>query len=306
MIALRGSLLGVGTDIAGSIRIPAIACGVYGFRPSASRVPMGGQVVPARPGVPCFLPVAGPLATSARDLRLFLETIIRAQPWKLDSTSLAMPWHTSDAEALCVTGKLNVGYIFQDDKNPIEPRVLKALQYAVRKLEAAGHTLTRIESFPSLVEAESVAFGYFGLDNEHTALKLADDSGEPLVPSVLLSLENIPDNEKGTVKTLEDEVRLNVQKERFIEQWHRIFQGNHLDVLLLPGAAHPALPHDTWLRTTYTVVWNLLDNPSCIIPVETDDITPKYGEKYSIQVIGQRLQDETLIEAIEMIAKALR
>lgn len=42
LIALRGSILGVGTDIGGSIRIPALCCGTYGFKPSVARIPYGG------------------------------------------------------------------------------------------------------------------------------------------------------------------------------------------------------------------------------------------------------------------------
>lgn len=50
LIALRGSVLGIGTDIAGSIRIPALCCGTTGFKPSVRRVPYGAKLPPAEPG----------------------------------------------------------------------------------------------------------------------------------------------------------------------------------------------------------------------------------------------------------------
>lgn len=46
LVGMRGSILGVGTDIGGSIRIPAFCCGTYGFKPSTDRVPFGGQTNP--------------------------------------------------------------------------------------------------------------------------------------------------------------------------------------------------------------------------------------------------------------------
>lgn len=60
---MRGSILGVGTDIGGSVRIPALCNGQFGFKPSASRVPYGGQASPSRAGSPGVVPAAGPLST---------------------------------------------------------------------------------------------------------------------------------------------------------------------------------------------------------------------------------------------------
>lgn len=50
LVGMRGSLLGVGTDIGGSIRIPALCCGTFGFKPSTDRIAMGGQANPVRDG----------------------------------------------------------------------------------------------------------------------------------------------------------------------------------------------------------------------------------------------------------------
>lgn len=55
---MRGSVLGVGTDIAGSIRIPALCCGTFGFKPTIDRIPFGGQANPVRDGKSLTLPVS--------------------------------------------------------------------------------------------------------------------------------------------------------------------------------------------------------------------------------------------------------
>lgn len=57
MVGMRGSILGVGTDIGGSIRIPALCCGTFGFKPTTDRIPFGGQASPVRDGKSLTLPV---------------------------------------------------------------------------------------------------------------------------------------------------------------------------------------------------------------------------------------------------------
>lgn len=79
LVAMRGSVLGIGTDIAGSIRIPALCCGVVGSKPSVGRVPYGGQLSGARPGGTGIAPVAGPLCHTVRDAELLLKVVFSTQ-----------------------------------------------------------------------------------------------------------------------------------------------------------------------------------------------------------------------------------
>lgn len=67
-----------GTDIAGSIRYPAYACGVHGLRPTIGRIPAFNASSPERPIGPQITAVSGPLARTVYDLRLALAEIGRA------------------------------------------------------------------------------------------------------------------------------------------------------------------------------------------------------------------------------------
>jgi amidase len=80
LIAMRGSPLGVGTDIGGSIRIPAAFNNLYSLRPSFGRFPTYG----ARSGMPgqeAVNSVNGPLANSVGGLKVYSKNIVDSKPW---------------------------------------------------------------------------------------------------------------------------------------------------------------------------------------------------------------------------------
>jgi len=281
LVRMRGSVLGVGTDIAGSIRIPALCCGTYGFRPSSNRVPFGGQAAPVRAGYPAdIMPVAGPLARSARDVRLWLETVLHAKPWDSDWSCLAMPWTPVP------TKSLTVGVVIEDPALPVAPPIVRAIKLATEKLQAAGHTIIPLEKFPSFREGSTLAWDYFDLDNDGTGFKFIDDSGEPWTPSVQGLYA--PPPEGRPPRSLDDLFAMNVKRAQFKAGWHQIFGQNQLDVIVAPGHHATAVPHDTYGFTPYTVMWNLVNvnlavpltlpvadlssqYPACIIPYLTAD-----------------------------------
>ena len=249
---MRGSLIGVGTDIAGSIRIPALCCGAFGFKPSADRVPFGGKASPVKEGCPGIIPCAGPLATSARDVRLFLESVIQASPWDLDYTALAVSWHPVPKKKT-----MTVGMIMQDPSCPVTPPVARTLRSAVEKLKAAGHHVLVLKAFPSFVEACELAWKYFDLDNEETAYKFISSSGEPWVTSVKKLYTPPPGGRK--YRTIEEVYDMNVHRGKFIAQWHDVFMKTGIDVLIAPGAMYTSVPHDEFGYAPYTAMWNLVN-----------------------------------------------
>ncbi|MEM9199240.1 MAG: amidase family protein, partial [Pseudomonadota bacterium] len=69
-----------GTDIAGSIRYPAYACGVHGLRPTLGRVPAANLSGPERSGGAQIMAVSGPLARSIDDLESAFQAMSAADP----------------------------------------------------------------------------------------------------------------------------------------------------------------------------------------------------------------------------------
>jgi amidase len=83
--------LELGSDIGGSIRVPAAFCGVYGHKPSYGLVPTRGHAPPGLDGGPIALAVVGPMARSAADLDLALGVLAGPEPHEAKAYSLNLP-----------------------------------------------------------------------------------------------------------------------------------------------------------------------------------------------------------------------
>ncbi|KAL4954404.1 amidase signature domain-containing protein [Aspergillus filifer] len=309
LVAMRGTLLSVGTDIAGSIRIPALCCGTFGFKPTAGRIPYGGQLSGARKGSPGIVPCAGPLATTFADLKLFMDTIMSANPWDRDPTTLAVPWRDIPAAK---EGPLTIGVVGADSVYSFQPPVRRALDAAVAALKNAGHTVKVLENVPSISEAATLSFKLFSLDPSQSALKHIEASGEPPIRSLKSSIPDFG----GKAFTIEDVFDFNAQRAEIVAAWHQIWLENGLHAIIMPGHGKTAGPHDTYGHPPYTVVWNLVDWPACVIPYGRVDPSLDSGDAdfdpnivqnapCSIQVIGRRFHDEELLSTASVIAGCL-
>ncbi|WP_417721847.1 amidase family protein [Salipiger sp.] len=160
-----------GTDIAGSIRYPAYACGVQGLRPTPGRVPAFNHSGGDRGIGPQLMAVAGPLARRVDDLRLGLEGMAGYAP---DD-----PWSTPAP----LTGPAlprRVALMRRPGGLEPHPRILADLDRAAEILRAAGWTVEEPGAVPEIREAVEVQIDLW-LSDEH-AVKLAaaraeDDPG---------------------------------------------------------------------------------------------------------------------------------
>jgi amidase len=91
LIALRGSPLGVGTDIGGSVRIPASFNHLWGLKPSHGRLPLGNLKRTAD-GQEIVNSVGGPMAHCPGDLVQFMKAVLQQKPWNYDPKVIDMPW----------------------------------------------------------------------------------------------------------------------------------------------------------------------------------------------------------------------
>jgi amidase len=119
--------IGHGTDIAGSVRYPAYACGIHGIRPGLGRVPAFNATAGDRLIGGQLMAVSGPLARSAADLRLGLQAL--SQPDPRD------PWWTPASPAPYAK---RAALALAPDGLQTDPKIQDALTAAARTLEAQG------------------------------------------------------------------------------------------------------------------------------------------------------------------------
>ena len=91
LLGMRGSCLGIGTDIGGSIRSPAANQGLFGLRPTSYRLPLDGFAA-TMTGQEQIVPVIGPLSTSLEGIKIFMKTLINQKPWLYEPSLVPMPW----------------------------------------------------------------------------------------------------------------------------------------------------------------------------------------------------------------------
>lgn len=134
LIGIRGSCLGIGTDIGGSIRAPAANNGLYGLRPSSYRLPVKGKSV-LMFGNEQIVGVIGPLCTTLGGVKVFMKTILDAKPWLIEPSLIPMPWK-DDVSYIMEGGKpkLKVAVMWNDDVVKPHPPILRALREVSEKL----------------------------------------------------------------------------------------------------------------------------------------------------------------------------
>ena len=280
LLAMKGSVLGAATDVAGSSRIPAICCGGSSLKPTAGRVPFAGGVAVGRLGNPGSIPVViGPCGRSIRDYDLFLRSVVSAQPWLLDENSLPILWRSVQPSRK----PLRFGLVRGCKERPLHPPIARALHTTATKLKQAGHEIVLLDDkIPDLYQTALLAWKLFMLDPKKTPLRFIEAGGEPPVPSLKTCGF---DELKGWEASLDKLWDLNVEKAGVVRKWFLLMHGEQqvqqvqqrekekdggensgLDAVLMPGYQSVAPLHDTYGVPVYTVVQNLLNFPSGILP----------------------------------------
>src|SRR3954466_9950727 len=159
-----------GTDIAGSIRYPAYACGVHGLRPTIGRIAAFNAALAERPIGPQISAVSGPLARTIGDLRIALAAMSGKDfrdPWWVPAPleGPAMPKRV----AMCLN---------PDGLDPV-PEVRAAVADAGKRLERAGWTVEEITNTPPLREAADLQTRLWLGDGYEAQLQMAEREGDP-------------------------------------------------------------------------------------------------------------------------------
>jgi amidase len=330
LIALRGSILGVGTDIGGSIRAPAAFVGIFGFKPTANTLPMRDFVNGAFPAELNVLGSTGPMCTSLRDVDLFMHGVLSQHPYIQDPRVVPIPWKGLDHNLdVSESRRLKVGIMFNDGIVRPQPPVLRALLKAQKKLQASPLIEVKPYTLYNKPEILSMAKKMYDPDGGNTVRRLCEMSGEPLHLLTARSMEGTETIDAygiAQTRAFRDALRC-----AFSEDWAR----QDVDVILSPVYIGPAAPHDTALYSSYTAIWNLVDCPGIAFPTSTrvsaedmergyavgdDEAWNEYdahvralwdghdyeGAPIGLQLTARKHHDSMLIAALELMRDALQ
>jgi amidase len=289
-LAAGMTFLEYGSDLVGSIRIPASLCGVYGLKPSAGIVPLTGLRPPGPPPPPSemtYMSAVGPLARSPGDLRTALRATAgpENQPAKAHSWALPFPRYTRLED-------FRVGFVLDHGRAPVSSEVAAPLSDAVDALARAGATV--VEGWPDGVDPAR-SYESFGF---HVGLFFAfQEPGEDFA---------------GFSEFVDHENRRMAAR----AAWDRYF-GDLADVFLCPASFTPAFPHDARPFEQRTIAtpegerpyedqafWmshaSLPGLPAVAAPIGR---TPG-GLPVGAQILGPLYEDDTAIAFAGLLAEA--
>lgn len=137
LIAGGGSILGLGSDLGGSVRIPAAFCGICGLKPTNNRISLHGLSSCVKGGKTALSSV-GPMARDVESLALCMRALLCPDMFTLDPTVPPIPFNQQVYES---SEPLRIGYYESDGYFRPSPSMSRALLETKELLEKAGHTL---------------------------------------------------------------------------------------------------------------------------------------------------------------------
>ncbi|XP_068098639.1 vitamin D3 hydroxylase-associated protein-like [Hyperolius riggenbachi] len=304
LIGGGGSVLGIGTDLAGSIRVPSSFCGIAGLKPTPNRLSIRG-IHPVVKGMNSVPLCSGPMARDVDSLVLAMRTLCCDEMFRLDP--YVSPIYFNE-EVFSSKKLLRIGYYEEDGYLQPNPSMKRILRETKKLLEHAGHTLVRFQ--PPPVECVMELFLKLTLCGDG-GKSLADEYKKNIVhphlkdifklyqmPCVLKKImafflhPTAPRMSKfiysaagaGSVKEhWMDKKALQEYQAKFIGEWRKL----DLDVVICPVAGpafNTGYSGNLLGCMVYTMLYNLMDFPAGVVPVgsvtEEDEEALKHYKGY--------------------------
>ncbi len=281
---------GIGSDLAGSVRIPAHFCGICGLKPTTGRIP-GELQFPPSIGPYSLGAVIGPMARTVADLRLLFGALSK-DPFDRSSFDLRgsrVAWYTDDgvtpiteetaAAVEAAAAALKDGGLIVEEQRP--PHV-----------ERGNEMWLKIFSRASVVQLRTI---YKGRENEGGSfvrwrLGTADDTPAP---------------------TLDEYIAGWMERDRLREELLRWMETT--PIIVAPVGATPAYPHDTLKVTvrgstfgtfrafSYAQTFSVFDLPVVTVPAGRSN----EGLPIGVQIAGMPFAEEIVLAAAEIVEQAL-
>ncbi|KAH7113544.1 acetamidase [Dactylonectria macrodidyma] len=328
LIAMKGSVLGVGSDIGGSIRAPAAFCGIYGFKPTSPLLPMKSLLATPSAAELNILGSIGPMCRSLRDLDLFMNSVLATKPHLTDPKVVPFPWTGLKTP---LNRRLKIGIISNDGFIEPQPPVKRAISWAKERLSDPNHAeLVEVRKFTPFGAADSWSKirGMYWPDGGQGSRHAIQATGEPLHPlSEWIWKDEAPKGmQDAQAVTLARRYRDDFRCD-FAKSWNE----QDVDVVIGPAFVGPASAHNTAYYWTYTSLYNFVDYPGVVIPTPIKaTAADQYDAGYvplshackhvkelwessnfedapiNLQLVGRKYHDNELFGALEILKDILQ
>ncbi|KAK5095691.1 hypothetical protein LTR70_003360 [Exophiala xenobiotica] len=297
LIRAGGSIVGIGTDIGGSVRIPATLQGLYGLSPSIGRV---GNRESTRRDKYVVPPVAGPLTRDIDTLDAFMDAYLGQQPWLSDPGILPIPWRKDIADAYSDPGhKLTIGYITEDGVIRCQPPCVRAVEDTINRLRDAGHKVVEWNHVAQRHHQHAYDLWLKAVlaDGGERFQALCDLVDEPLIPGMLVGKAANKLDTDGRM-ALFDEIW------EFQRMYMSLWREAGLDALIMPVTQYTGLRPKMWVEADmyvgYTSLCNLLNWTGLAVPAinvdrELDKVTGEW-EGYQGKTFSDQYNHDGYVE----------
>ncbi|KAF8312352.1 amidase signature enzyme [Clavulina sp. PMI_390] len=286
MLACDASALGLGTDIGGSLRIPAAFCGIYSLKPSPGRASLVGTTDPA-PGFDAITVSSGPMGRSVNDVRVGAKVLLGSK-----GSTVPIPYRQEEAQTV-IGKKLKFGYYLSDGVAKASPACQRAVMESVDALRKEGHECIQFTP-PRVDEATAIFIGLTAADGYHTLLShLGPDPKEeglflatvtPNLPKLVRrfgawAIKTFMHDEmfayffrSSKMHKAQSYFRVAAQRDEYVRMFNKeVWEKMGFDGIISPVLAAPALPHGATktllILGVGTLLWNIVPSSVGVIPV---------------------------------------
>jgi Asp-tRNA(Asn)/Glu-tRNA(Gln) amidotransferase A subunit family amidase len=303
-IAACLSPAGLGSDLSGSIRVPAHFCGIAGLKPTAGRVPMDGHT-PAVSGVVSLGAGIGPLARRVEDLALLFKVLA-------DPTQFEPNQGEAELNPESLRG-LRVAWYADDGMAPVADEIRTAVKAAAEALAGAGLEVAEATP-PGISEGPRLWVDLFSTAaNMEIAARYGGREAEagPLVGRLLQEFSTASPEFDEKIETAERLAGAVLKRERLREDLLRWMKGTQL--ILAPVGATVAFAHGSrrvdvegksisqFRAFSYSQTFNVFGLPSVAVPAGRT----ANGLPVGVQIVGRPFAERTVLSAASIIEAAL-
>lgn len=290
LIAACASPLGLGSDAAGSVRVPAAFCGIAGIKPTSGRLSRTGHMPPAGGWIEALWQI-GPMARTVEDLSLAMSLLVGADGADYTVVDAAF---THPARLNIHT--MRVAFYTDNGFASPTPEVSRIIDRAARALDAAGLVVT--EDRPvCLANAWDLEMKLLGADGGDSLWRYLEEIGSTEAHPLL----------RGWLEKLDPYRTDIVGLQRYWAEWDRYRAGmfaffQNYDAILCPVYTQPALAHgasvddENFRGFSHTMAWNLTGWPAAVVrcgesasglPIAVQIVTHPWREDVALAIAAE-------------------